>query len=70
MYHTAADAYLCRLAASGERQGYYGCQFLGYQDTLYARVGVQYYSNCYIEGTGLLILFLLSGNSTEHLQGP
>ncbi|KAL4816050.1 pectinesterase A [Aspergillus spinulosporus] len=38
------------LAASGERQGYYGCQFLGYQDTLYARAGVQYYSNCYIEG--------------------
>ncbi|KAL5043469.1 pectinesterase A [Aspergillus fruticulosus] len=38
------------LAASGDRQGYYGCQFLGYQDTLYARTGVQYYSNCYIEG--------------------
>ncbi|KAL3457955.1 pectin lyase fold/virulence factor [Aspergillus heterothallicus] len=38
------------LAASGERQGYYGCQFLGYQDTLYARAGIQYYSNCYIEG--------------------
>ncbi|KAL2840340.1 pectinesterase A [Aspergillus pseudodeflectus] len=38
------------LAASGERQGYYGCRFLGYQDTLYARAGIQYYSNCYIEG--------------------
>ncbi|KAL2809219.1 pectinesterase A [Aspergillus granulosus] len=38
------------LAASGERQGYYGCQFIGYQDTLYARAGIQYYSNCYIEG--------------------
>ncbi|BCS19730.1 putative pectin methylesterase [Aspergillus puulaauensis] len=38
------------LAASGERQGYYGCQFIGYQDTLYAREGIQYYSNSYIEG--------------------
>ncbi|KAL5337513.1 pectinesterase A [Aspergillus crustosus] len=38
------------MAASGERQGYYGVQFIGYQDTLYARAGIQYYSNCYIEG--------------------
>ncbi|KAL2826398.1 pectinesterase A [Aspergillus cavernicola] len=38
------------LSASGEQQGYYGCQFIGYQDTLYARAGIQYYSNCYIEG--------------------
>jgi hypothetical protein len=41
------------LAASGEHQGYYGCRFLGYQDTLYARAGIQYYSNCYIEGASL-----------------
>lgn len=40
----------CRLSASGDRQGYYACQFIGYQDTLYAREGVHYYSNCYIEG--------------------
>jgi hypothetical protein len=48
----------CRLAASGERQGYYGCQFTGYQDTLYAREGIQYYSNSYIEGTRSSPIFI------------
>ncbi|KAI1864108.1 uncharacterized protein JN550_009128 [Neoarthrinium moseri] len=38
------------LTANGDRQGYYGCQFDGYQDTLYAKSGYQYYSNCYIAG--------------------
>ncbi|KAI9164140.1 carbohydrate esterase family 8 protein [Paramyrothecium foliicola] len=38
------------LAANGDKQGYYGCGFYGYQDTLYAKSGKQYYSNCYIEG--------------------
>ncbi|ROV91875.1 hypothetical protein VMCG_09179 [Cytospora schulzeri] len=38
------------LVANGNQQGYYGCGFYGYQDTLYAKSGDQYYSNCYIEG--------------------
>ncbi|KUI60218.1 putative pectinesterase A [Cytospora mali] len=38
------------LVANGNQQGYYGCGFYGYQDTLYAKSGYQYYSNCYIEG--------------------
>ncbi|KAG5350670.1 hypothetical protein C0989_009909 [Termitomyces sp. Mn162] len=39
------------LAARGIKQGYYGCAFYGYQDTLLADAdGPQYYSNCYIEG--------------------
>ncbi|KAH8902734.1 putative pectin methylesterase [Coniochaeta sp. PMI_546] len=38
------------LTANGNQQGYYGCGFYGYQDTLYAKAGYQYYSNCYIEG--------------------
>ncbi|KAG6864845.1 hypothetical protein C0991_006786 [Blastosporella zonata] len=39
------------LAARGVQQGYYGCAFYGYQDTLLADAsGPQYYSNCYIEG--------------------
>jgi pectinesterase len=38
------------LTANADRQGYYGCGFYGYQDTLYAKAGKQYYSNCYIEG--------------------
>ncbi|CZR61715.1 probable pectinesterase precursor [Phialocephala subalpina] len=35
---------------NGDKQGYYGCGFYSYQDTLYAKAGKQYYSNCYIEG--------------------
>ncbi|GIK07206.1 hypothetical protein Aspvir_002862 [Aspergillus viridinutans] len=38
------------LVANADRLGFYGCSFLGYQDTLYAKAGRQYYSNCYIEG--------------------
>ncbi|KAG6890075.1 hypothetical protein C0995_012024 [Termitomyces sp. Mi166 len=39
------------LAARGTKQGYYGCAFYGYQDTLLAdAAGPQYYSNCYIQG--------------------
>ncbi|KAF5877868.1 putative carbohydrate esterase family 8 protein [Botrytis fragariae] len=38
------------VTANGDQQGYYGCSFTGYQDTLYAKSGKQYYSNCYIEG--------------------
>jgi pectinesterase len=38
------------VAANGDRQGYYACGFYGYQDTLYAKSGRQYYSNCYVEG--------------------
>ncbi|KAF3763311.1 family 8 carbohydrate esterase [Cryphonectria parasitica EP155] len=36
--------------AHGNQHGYYGCGFYGYQDTLYAYAGDQYYKNCYIEG--------------------
>ncbi|KAF2638676.1 putative pectin methylesterase [Massarina eburnea CBS 473.64] len=38
------------VTANGNKQGFYGCSFKGYQDTLYAKDGDQYYSNCYIEG--------------------
>lgn len=38
------------VTANGNKQGYYGCSFKGYQDTLYAKSGMQYYSNCYVEG--------------------
>lgn len=38
------------VAANGDKQGYYACGFYSYQDTLYAKSGKQYYSNCYIEG--------------------
>lgn len=38
------------VTANGDEQGYYGCSFDGYQDTLYAKSGTQYYSQCYIGG--------------------
>lgn len=30
--------------------GYYGCSFYGFQDTLLANEGLQYYRNCLITG--------------------
>ncbi|KAJ6494569.1 carbohydrate esterase family 8 protein [Mycena sanguinolenta] len=38
------------LSAYGTNQGYYGCAFYGYQDTLLAEIGNQFYGVCYIEG--------------------
>ncbi|KIM22427.1 carbohydrate esterase family 8 protein, partial [Serendipita vermifera MAFF 305830] len=45
-----AGAQAVAVTANGNKQGYYGCSFKGYQDTLYAKSGLQYYSNCYVEG--------------------
>ncbi|KAF4551802.1 Pectinesterase-like protein 5 [Elsinoe fawcettii] len=47
-YGTAGQA--VAVTANGMRQSFYGCKFLGFQDTLYAKSGWQYYSNCYMEG--------------------
>ncbi|KAJ7262945.1 pectin methyl esterase [Mycena rebaudengoi] len=38
------------LSATGTRQGFYGLSVSGYQDTLLADKGQQYYSNCHIQG--------------------
>ncbi len=38
------------LTVTGNQASFYGCGFFGYQDTLYAKSGQQYYKNCYIEG--------------------
>ncbi len=38
------------LSAAAGNQGYYGCQFKGYQDTILAEDGSQVYAKCYIEG--------------------
>lgn len=38
------------LSAYGGTQGYYGCKFIGYQDTVLANTGTQVYNKCYIEG--------------------
>ncbi|KAF3083336.1 hypothetical protein TWF569_005800 [Orbilia oligospora] len=38
------------LSAYADKQGFYGCTFVGYQDTILANVGYQVYGKCYIEG--------------------
>lgn len=38
------------LSASATNQGYYACQFKGFQDTVLAETGNQVYGQCYIEG--------------------
>ncbi|KAH6634727.1 carbohydrate esterase family 8 protein [Chaetomium sp. MPI-SDFR-AT-0129] len=38
------------LSAQADRQGYYGCQFRGFQDTVLANEGAQVYAKSYIEG--------------------
>jgi pectinesterase len=38
------------VSAQKDRQGYYGCQFRGFQDTILANEGTQVYARSYIEG--------------------
>lgn len=38
------------LSAYGSEQGYYGCQFSGYQDTILSNKGYHYFHGSYIEG--------------------
>jgi pectinesterase len=38
------------VSAQKDRQGYYACQFKGYQDTILAQAGNQVYAKSYIEG--------------------
>jgi pectinesterase len=38
------------VSAYADKQGFYGVQFIGYQDTILAETGYQVYANCYIEG--------------------
>ena len=38
------------LSAYGDKQGYYGCQFRGFQDTILSEKGHHYFANSLIEG--------------------
>jgi pectinesterase len=38
------------VSAYADKQGYYGCQFKGFQDTILAETGAQVYARSYIEG--------------------
>ncbi|CAL1714409.1 unnamed protein product [Somion occarium] len=44
------DVQAIALSVQDEQFGAYGLKLTGYQDTLLANVGVQYYSQCWIEG--------------------
>ncbi|KAJ7637285.1 carbohydrate esterase family 8 protein [Mycena polygramma] len=48
--HTASGGQALAVAGYGTNLGFYGVGFYGYQDTLRAEKGVQFYSLCYIEG--------------------
>ncbi len=48
-YGTGSQAVALR--ATGQRQQFLGCRFIGNQDTLYTHNGSQYFRNCYVEGT-------------------
>ncbi|CAI7884133.1 unnamed protein product [Closterium sp. NIES-53] len=36
---------------TGDNAAFYECEFIGWQDTLYAHAGRQYYRNCYVNGS-------------------
>ncbi len=38
------------LSTTGQRQAFKSCNLLGFQDTYYAKSGMQYFQDCYIEG--------------------
>ncbi|KAJ7197717.1 carbohydrate esterase family 8 protein [Mycena haematopus] len=48
--HTATGAQALAVAGYGTNLGFYAVGFYGYQDTLRAEKGVQFYGLCYIEG--------------------
>ena len=48
-YGTGAQA--VAIKANSNYQGFYGCSFLGFRDTLYAKSGEQYYKYYYMEGS-------------------
>ncbi|KAJ6608272.1 carbohydrate esterase family 8 protein [Mycena sp. CBHHK59/15] len=48
--HTASGAQALAVAGYGTNLGFYAVGFYGYQDTLRAEKGVQFYGLCYVEG--------------------
>jgi len=44
------DGQAVALRADGQREQFYRCRFVSYQDTLYNRNGSQYFRDCYVQG--------------------
>jgi pectinesterase len=60
------------LRISGDRSSFYGCRFLGYQDTVLDESGRHYFKNCFIEGAADFIcgdgqsLYEVNSLNTNH----
>ncbi|KAM3068308.1 hypothetical protein ACMFMG_009448 [Clarireedia jacksonii] len=50
------------LSSTGANHGFYACGLKGWQDTLYAHTGSQFFSRCYIEGA-VDFIFGITGQS-------
>ncbi|KAH7342922.1 BcPME1, pectin methyl esterase 1 [Rhexocercosporidium sp. MPI-PUGE-AT-0058] len=48
--HTSTNGQNLAISAQATNQGYYGCSFIGYQDTILAQTGTQLYAKCKIVG--------------------
>ncbi|KAH6723984.1 pectin lyase fold/virulence factor [Leptodontidium sp. 2 PMI_412] len=48
--HTNTNGQNLAISAQATNQGYYGCSFVGYQDTILAQTGTQLYAKCFIVG--------------------
>ncbi|KAI4347050.1 hypothetical protein L6164_007900 [Bauhinia variegata] len=53
------------LRISADNAAFYGCKFLGAQDTLYDQLGRHYYKDCYIEGS----VDFIFGNALSLFEG-
>ncbi|KAI4350787.1 hypothetical protein L6164_005203 [Bauhinia variegata] len=53
------------LRISADNAAFYGCKFVGAQDTLYDHVGRHYYKDCYIEGS----VDFIFGNALSLFEG-
>lgn len=61
-YGSGSQAVALRL--TGDRQQFYDCRFVGYQDTLYTHEGSQYFRDCYVQGNTDYVF----GHATAILQ--
>ena len=48
--HSESNGQALAISAHASNQGYYGCQFTGYQDTVLANTGYQLYAKSLIVG--------------------
>ncbi|KAL2075810.1 hypothetical protein VTL71DRAFT_753 [Oculimacula yallundae] len=64
--HTATNGQNLALSAQATQQGYYGCSFVGYQDTVLAQLGTQLYAKCKIVG---VVDFIFGQKAKAWFQG-